>query len=445
MKPVLAWVKSNLVSVIAIAVAIIALPVLLYFSAGWNAKLQEQVEQEVGGNLRDLNRISVNYAAPTLDPSQPPVTFNRVPNEATTAAVKSWLERLRLEVDEISKLALEANDPGREPLVDGLFPQPTASESTSKRLEMARVWPGAMARLLRDAGADGPPDADVIYERLLSQYEVERQRLLGVEAAEDARLEPEDEERIRTDLGAERLRIYQDHAEGVQFYASPSVIGNIAAWDETRGAPSLELCWEWQLRYWTLEDTLEALAAANTDEAGQEQTVQYAPIKRIESIAIQPWDLEAVTAGANQQPPATANTSTEIPRNYAISPSGRSAWPAAPQNQLYDIRYVDLTLIADSSRIPQILAAFPRTGLMSVVDLPIIEEYDPTSDLPQGYYYGSDPLVRLRLRVETIWMRKWLAPMTPTSVRAAMGIPDSWANPEPATPNAPEAPPSPMQ
>lgn len=445
MKPVLAWVKANLVSVIAIVVAILALPAMLYFSAGWSAKLQEQVEQDVGGNMRELNQISVTYTAPTLDPSQPPISFNRVPNEATTQAIQSWLEQLRLEVDRINELALEANDPDREPLVDGLFPQPSGAESTSKRLEMARVWPGAMRELLRDAGADAPPDAAVVFDRLLSQYEVERQRLLGVEAAEDATLEPEDEQRIRAELGAERLRIYQDHAEGVRFYGAPSVIENIGSWEETRGAPSIEVCWEWQLRYWTLEDILEALAAANTDEAGQEQTVQYAPIKRIENISIQTWDLESIAGAVNQQPPTTANTSTEIPRNYSISPSGRTAYPAAPQNQLYDIRYVDLTLIADSTRIPQVLAAFPRTGLMSVVDLPIVETYDPTTDLPQGYYYGADPLVRLRLRVETIWMREWMAPFAPASVRAAMGIPNSWANPEPATPNAPETPPSPMQ
>lgn len=441
MKPVLAWAKTNIVSVISIVVAIVAFPALLFLSSGWNAELQAQVEQEVTGNLRELNRISVNYTAPSLDPTQPPVTFNRVPNEETTAAVKSWLDELRLEVDRIRRLAIEANNPDREVLVEGLFPQPSEAESTSKRLEMARVWRGAMIRLLRDAGADGPPDPAVVFDRLFSQYEVERQRLLGVEAVEDAKLETEEEQRIRADLGTERLRIYQDHAEDLRFYATPSVIANLSEWVETQGAPDIRLCWEWQLRYWVLEDILRALANANTDEAGQEQTVPYAPVKRIESIAIQPWDFESMS-GAGGQPPARANTSAEIPRNYAISVSGRTAWPAARQNELYDIRYVDLSLIVDSTRLPQVLAAFPRTGLLTVVDLPLIEDYDPRPDLALGYAYGAAPLVRVRLRVETIWMREWLAPLTPPSIRALMGIPDSWALPEA---DASDATPSPVQ
>ncbi len=445
MKPVLAWIKANLVSVIAIIVAIAAFPVLFYFSSGWNKSLQEQVETEVSGNIRELNQISVNYEAPTLDPSTPSASFSRVPNEATTEAIKSWFDSLRIEIEKINVLALDANNPSRQPLVEGLFPQPSAAESTSKRQEMARVWPGAMARLLRDAGAAGPPDPAVVFDQLLAQYEVERQRLLGVEAAEDASLEPEDEERIRTDLGAERLRIYENYADELRFYGDSSVIENVGTWEETRGAPSLEQCWEWQLRYWTLQNTLRALANANTDEAGQELTVPLAPIKRIESIGIQEWDFETVSRPPNQQPPATANTSNEIPRNYAISVSGRTAWPAATQNQLYDIRYVDLSLIVDSSRIPHVLAAFPRTGLLTVVDLPLIEDYDPRPDLARGYYYSADPLVRMRLRIETIWMRKWMAPMVPDTIRAMMGIPNDWAKPEPAASESPDSTPSAVQ
>jgi hypothetical protein len=430
-KGALGWVKSNLVSVIAIVIAIAAFPVLFFFSQSWSQKLNEQVESDVGGNIRDLNQISVTYEAPTLDPSQQPVSFSQVPNEATTSAIKAWIDALSEEVQRVKDLALQANDPNREPLVDGLFPEPSAPESTSKRQEMARVWPGAMANELLDAGADGPPDPMVIFDRLNSQFEVERQRLLGVDVAgTDAQLEPEDAERIHSELGEERLRLYKLHAGDTRFYATPSVIDGVRSWDETQGAPSLVQCWEWQLRYWVLDDVMRALSLANTDEAGQELSVPDAPIKRIERISIAPWDLASMVAAQTQNPPATANTSTEITRDYSISVSGRTAWPAARQNQLYDIRYVDLSLIVDARKIPHILAAFPRAGLMSVVDLSVIEDYDPKSDLSAGYYYGVAPLMRMRMRIETVWMRPWMAPLVPRDVRGLMQIPDEWAMPE---------------
>lgn len=429
MKKVLPWVKSNLVIVICTVIALVAFPTLFVFSSGWNKRLNETVAQEVSGGMRELNAISVTYEAPGLDPAQPPVSISRVPNEATTVAIKSWFEALQAEAERLSQLVLQENDPVRSPLVRGLFPEPAPAESTSKRQEMARVWPNANRRLLREAEAGEPPSEEVVYDRLLSRFEAERQRLLGVGAGEEAALPAEDAIRIYEQLGQDRLAIYEDRADSIRFYASPNVFANVTTWDETRGAPSIEQCWEWQFRYWAHQDILKALVMANTDIAGQQSSAIYGAIKRVESIAVAPWDLEGVVRSSDGRAPATANLTGEIRRDYNVSPSGRTAWSSTEQNPIYDIRYVDLSLIVDSARVAQVIEAFPRAGLMSVVDMPLVEDYDPAPDLAQGYFYGPDPVVRVRLRVETLWLRQWMAPMMPPSVRAVLKVPDDWANP----------------
>jgi len=427
-KKALAWTKGHLAIVITLVVALTAFPTLWVMSHGWSKKIHDQVEQEVSSDLRELNQINVSYNVPFLDPTTPALSISRVPNAATTAAIKSWLDSLKEEADRLDALALKANDPARTPLVEGLFPKPKESDSQRLRLEMARVWPGANAALIDDVGAGSPPDADLVYDQLLSQFQAERQRILGVGAEESDELPETDLERISKALGDARLTIYKDRADSIQFYASPDALAGVGVWDETQGAPSLELCWEWQFRYWVSQDALKAIALANTDEAGQQLSTLYGPVKRVESISTAPWGLERVAADATGKPPATANLTGEIRRDYEISPTGRVAWPAKP-NPMYDIRYIDLSLIVDSSRLAQVIKAFGRAGLMSVVDLSV-ESYDATQDLREGFVYGSDPVVRVRMRVESLWMRQWMAPMTPDSIRAAMGIPDSWAKPK---------------
>lgn len=430
MKPVLGWVKKNLVSVIAIVVALAALPTLSIVSSGWAKKQHQSVEQEVNKDLRDLNQISVTYEAPGLDPTARAVSFSRTPNAATTEAIKGWISAARAEVGRLEELAIERNQPDRRPLVEGLFPTPNPSESTQKRLEMARAWPDATRGLLHDVGAGSPPDPALVLDHFKNRFRAEQQRVLGVDAAQEkAELPPDELAQIRRVLGAERLGMYRARAEDIRFYADADAMPGVTAWDELRGAPSLELCWEWQWEYWIYGDVLRGLATANTDVAGQPFSAVSGPVKRLLTLSVKPWDLESAASSAQGKPPAGVSLAGEVRRDYEVSPTGRTAWPATP-NPMFDVRYADVSLLADSSRLPQLFEAFPRAGLMSVVACSI-EDYDPADDLSAGFYYGSDHLVRVTMKIETLWLRRWMAPMIPDSLRAAMGVPDSWAKPAP--------------
>ncbi len=433
-KPVLAWAKKNLVSVIAIVVALAAFPSMFIISSGRVAALRAQVEQEVNSDLRDLNSISVNYQAPTLDPATPGVSFSRAPNAATTAAMESLIAAARSEAERLAGIALESNRPDREPLVRGLFPEPNPSESTAKRQEMARTRPGATRDLLRQIGAGGPPAPDMVLDRIATRFDAERRRLLGADAPDTATLPAEERERIREELGRERLGIYQSRAGDITFYATPDALVSVSAWDETRGAPPLERCWEWQWSHWIHEDVLRAIARANTDEAGQPYSAVSGPIKRLLGLSVPDWNLEAAASTATGQPPASASLAGEIRRDFEVSVTGHSGWPAS-QNPMYDVRYADLSLLVDSSRLAWVVEAFARAGLMAVVSVSV-EDYDPAGELAEGYFYGRDHIVRVSMRVETLWLRQWMAPMVPRSLRTAMGVPDSWANPATATPAA---------
>ena len=55
MKGLLGWVKSNLLIVVPLVLAIIAMPVGIYFSSGWNKKIREKVSDR-------LDRVGVAHA-----------------------------------------------------------------------------------------------------------------------------------------------------------------------------------------------------------------------------------------------------------------------------------------------------------------------------------------------------------------------------------------------
>jgi len=59
MKKVLAWAKKNLISVISMFIALIALPAMFIFGLSMSNKTNKTVEQEVGKHITDLARVKV--------------------------------------------------------------------------------------------------------------------------------------------------------------------------------------------------------------------------------------------------------------------------------------------------------------------------------------------------------------------------------------------------
>jgi hypothetical protein len=56
---------------------------------------------------------------------------------------------------------------------------------------------------------------------------------------------------------------------------------------------------------------------------------------------------------------------------------------------------------------------------------------DPIEELKNGYFYGSDPVVRATIEIETVWLREWRKDLMPTDVRAALGLVEGIATDDP--------------
>ncbi|MFG0273648.1 MAG: hypothetical protein ACF8QF_01190 [Phycisphaerales bacterium] len=413
MKPVLDWVKSNLVVVICVAVVIISLPVALFFSMGMNKKLVERVQAQVGADERELQGLDVNYSAESLDPATPAVDFRRAPNEATTQALKAFMDRVEEASAEVVEAAVAINSEGKDLLMEGFFPQPERN-ALAMRQRWGELWVPAHRRLIDEAEAGAPLPNDQVASEVRREYERRVDSLVSTRA--DKQLTPDEVAQLRAQMTQVRLDIYKRRAADLTAYASPGVFAYVEAPDPTQPV-SLERAWDMQHRYWIHEDILQAVLAANTDPvSGWRQRVPEGVVKRIESIAVLPWYFESFAAAGPAPSPAAP-----IQPDYEVSLTGRTSWPGQP-NGLYDARFADVSMLVSSARLPQLIEAISSTNLMTVVSLNL-SAVDMKQDLEAGYFYGDDHVVRATMRIETLWLRPWMEPLMPDGVKQALGVP----------------------
>lgn len=434
MKKILPWLKSNLISVIALALAVISAPVALFFSAKWGASVKSGVQADVQQMMQQIDQLDVTYQIEPYLAGQQPISVKSPPNEATTKAVSTLLAGVVSGAEQVRSRAVEFNSAGKVLLISGETPETSLfpnNADDSRRLTLLdafiKRYAPAHEELLKTHRAGTVPSAEAVRAALIDLQTKEIAR--RTTGKTEADLTPSDREQLVELLSNTRLEIYRREATNVSFYATPAVFKGVTPWDATKVMP-METAWAWQVQYWVHEDVIRAAAAANSDEFGSWKPVFAGPVKMIESITVSETARPAAPAGRGAPGAAGAapsgggsgDGSAEVQRNYTVAHTGRAAAPTAP-NPLYDIRYADVTMIVSASRLPQVLAAFSKVNMMTVIDVDI-EEFDPLPLLAVGYDMGSEHVVRATLKIETVWLRSWMKKWMPSEVRKALGIPD---------------------
>ena len=139
-------------------------------------------------------------------------------------------------------------------------------------------------------------------------------------------------------------------------------------------------------------------------------SVASAPVKRVVSLSVAPLPIEP--QGSTSPP----NWSSQVKKNYAISVTGRG------NNGLYQVVMVNLELVVETNRIPEVLDALAKQNFISIVDLDVYEA-NTSADRRVGYFYGTSAVSNIQLTLETVWFKDWLMPYLPAETRAAIGLP----------------------
>lgn len=412
----MAWIKSNLMIVIMLALIVIMLPAAWVGTSMWNASIRKAQEDAANKDYRELQAAEITYEIPAALPGREGWVRKDAPNAELIRQVRELRQRQEEAIGQVVQIAVDFNRNGHEPLVEGLFPKPEQGQESFKTLEMAErlVGPGgrpsAYEQLFTSIKAGGPADSRALAQALSDMYasEMEKARI----TAGTDQLPPEQVQEITKKLVSLRLGEYQRRAGDVSVYATPAVLPPQVPTQLPAVSPSLRQCFEWQFDYWVIEDLIRAIGRANTGSGGEALPVDRAVVKRIEKIVLDRALPDAANASRGEMETMAAEPAAATP-DYRVSVTGRH------DNRFYDVRNASLTLIVASERLPELLNAISRTNFMSVTDLDItnLGPAEVWSALEQGYYYGQDHVVRVTLGVETVWLRDWTKQFMPPAVR----------------------------
>lgn len=437
MKNAMDFVKKRWPLFVSVLVIVVALPVAWFFSQGLNSKLKQRQESEANSLITQLDQLRVTYELPAPLAGMEPLSESGVmPHPRRTEFYRSQLERQRELLGSATQEIIDFNRKGRGTLVEGLFPiEPEdGSQAQLLRLRMQDVLiprdgRSAYEQLLASVRATRPPEP----QRVLDQLNDTRSRLFERERAQsgEVRLEPDEEAAMTQELTAQRISLYARPAQEFSIYMDLDVFPKGTVFEAaptfprqaTAATPSHGLTFLWQLDYWLAQDLIGFLREANS-RGGRLLPIVEAPVKRVLSIEGRPLKLNRLSGqrdermGSDSVEPGPDPARELFEPRFNTAASGREAdW----LNQLYDIRRVRMSLVVDSSRIPQLFDAAARQNLITIVDLDI-QPVDVWAHLEQGFYYGTDHVVQLDIEMELIYLRAWTAPLIPDIFRQELGL-----------------------
>ncbi len=469
MKKVLAWIKAHLVPVVSVLLILVLLPVGFVVSTGWGKGIRESRQEEAGAALsRIKGQESVTYTIPPILPGEEAIEQRAAANSARTAWFKERAESRQAEAARVVEDTVAFNRQNRGPLVEGLFPEPPSARQRQVRsLELAERVIGTDSKRsvyleLLDSINAGPPADSERAAQLISDF---RDRELERHQSETGRaeLDPAEAEELQTALTDRRIGEYQRVARSRSVYATPEVIhsrtasrtgsaGRTPAGGRLGGAsaggsgtwvtlpaevpdqpPEIDEAFGWQFDYWVVEDILRAVDAANT-QGGVRADVTTAAVKRIEDLRVAPL----ISAAASTPSPRGGRNDFNDFNDPGMGGAGGGSDPAAAiiepdpmasvtgrseSNGLYDRRTARLTTIVASEQLDELLRALAATNFIAVLEMDL-EQIDAWEHLEEGYFYGSDHVLRVTLELECLYLREWTVPFMPKPIREALGIPD---------------------
>ncbi len=438
MSAVLGWIKSNVATVIAVAIMLAAPIGMWLLSGNMNKAVKDEVEQR-SRKISELGKfektsVSFHYPVPGNEPVSASIAVNRRfldRYEEVVGVIRQDMERVREEV-------LQINQKYRTVLVPELFPEPPVQRVETLPKEMYLALQDAYEQVIADVGAGDPPPTKEMVEDLMAAQDRYLAQIL--KRTTDA-LTEEEQAGLTEHLTKTRLSYYADAAKGLNMYASLGDI-NVPAesqYPDRAEGEGMSKMFDWQWRFWIKQDILSALAKCNEPY----NSIVDAPLKRVVSIFVNDNPASAASSGGGSSggggsgfgtapsgrrsksgssssgkaaKGVQVNPSREVPLDYSYSFTGRKT------NPLFDVRRVDVVLIVDSDKMPEVFDALAQYNFMTIVNAKV-EAVDLFDAIRSGYFYGSKSVSKVTLDLETVWFRAWTTEFMPPDLKAALGVP----------------------
>ncbi len=414
-------VKKNIVSIICGVIAILAIIASFVPLTGWFESLGQDVKSRanVHGSLNGLLTKQRSLPNVNLDqPTAPPLT--QFPTDFIIRAADEVNQKSIADISELQKKAVALS---QRPPIGNSLPRPTNAQLFSFRDEYEQLMdvrgrisdaakrstllvvkelaPGVSLRA-------GQPPSDAEVERVRAS---ERDRIVRAQLRRDDKGKPLNEAEVQEAVVKRMSEIPDELRKSVAassaVYVNPDTLQVVEGIIGSRALPNLQTVWSANYGYWVQSDILEQIARANQGA----RNVLESPVKHIISIRF--------SEEAQPKPAAGGNDFGSFGGTEATTPMSVTK---RSSNSLYDVVAVELVLVVDATRIPEILLALSRNKYLTVMEMNV-NSIDASQAVLNGFFYSGDrnlnPVVQLELRCEMLVMTEWLFPLMPEVVKAA--------------------------
>lgn len=419
------WIKSNPVTVISILVMVLAGASFFWPTRSGSKAFKLDLEKSAG-KMNDLNRIKTFRAEiPPERPDDDPTDVRLVVNPAAIERVGQIYDVIGAQYTSVFDRLVQFNRRDDRLMHPGLFPRPTSLSAVSDaRLEHAEHYL-QLCRLLR-AGRPVPKKEMEDTVRRVSEDHASRAAAAGDRSSGGNSRALDREKRNAL------MKLLQRRANGVQIYASEPVPNpddsrklvltstsfTIGEWVNGKQKPTMFELWEAQMMLWIQQDIVKAIAEINHAD-DPTRNVTDSPVKRIMRTSTRPGIYIRILnrggyvginpdSGHDAEEPERGGRS----RTAAVGPRNTSdftyTFTGRQSNDLYDVINVDLNLVVDSERIPEVIEALTSVNFVTVLQVNVTD-VDEVKHMADGYFYGDRNVVQLSLVLETIWLRRWTA------------------------------------
>ncbi|MCP4248722.1 MAG: hypothetical protein GY778_16885 [bacterium] len=338
-------------------------------------------------------------------------------NKATIDAQNERIEQVRTHHENV--LAWVRDHNRHEPLLEGIFPDPTRDE----RVDFRTAYKPKLRQLLESLGAgtvaSGQDIDDAQVEiteeaKFDSTFGLDNSEAGGPATPTVGEEQPEFlPSGLMTDVGAKasaaaRANIARAHQ--MRCYGSINSLEELPMPGIT---PDPQDMWEAQLSLWVQEGVVAALARINDRaarklvDAGETAWVGVLPLKELVSIRTSPYVFP-------DSPPKPVDSPAGSSPAYPPE-SGESVFTQSVSNDLFEVVQFSVKMVVDARAVPEIVDELCKGNLHT----PLRIAYEDMSKDPENWamthrIYGSDPTVRVVIDFETIFLGDVYRPMMPT-------------------------------
>ncbi|MSR70294.1 MAG: hypothetical protein EXS17_08130 [Phycisphaerales bacterium] len=416
----LIWVKANLLLVVLTIASAGAIGGGWWYQDEWRTQIEEEAKKYAGKGA-ELTRLQSTEFTIAI-PGTASQTHTSFVNRALVDAVKQRMNQGGSDSASIRRDAVAHNRGAHEPVINLRLPAKSPQRESLHQDFFAELEKQYVALLL-EVNAGSPPSEEDVTIKL--QRRQGRFLQTDLKKAADATLTTEERNQLQPVLVSHRLGLYSEVAQSKGIYGDIQDIGMPLA---QPAKADFQRMWRLQWQLWIAQDILRACKSVNGSNK-----IPDAPIKRIVKIQFLGPVVgvgSSATAGAagDSEPEGDPTATPEDAQagGLAINPSApvamtnfaasRKGWTT---NQLYDVFKSQVTLIVETTSIPQVSNAFSKQNFIVITDIKI-RPADHFAAAAEGFIYGRQAVSELTLTMESAWLREWTGPLMPDKIRTQL-------------------------